>query len=64
MYIFYIKASFYSATDVDEYITAESVDYDPISDDELDALIEEPDDTLIKPTVDNEKSSRHCYMFE
>ncbi|KAF8786176.1 Zinc finger CCCH domain-containing protein 13 [Argiope bruennichi] len=45
-----------TATDVDEYITAESVDYDPISDDELDALIEEPDDTLIKPTAENEKS--------
>ncbi|GFS48086.1 zinc finger CCCH domain-containing protein 13 [Trichonephila inaurata madagascariensis] len=44
-----------TATDVDEYVTAESVDYDPISDDELDALIEEPDDTLIKPAVE-EKS--------
>ncbi|GIX98788.1 zinc finger CCCH domain-containing protein 13, partial [Caerostris extrusa] len=44
-----------TATDVDEYVTAESVDYDPISDDELDALIEEPDDTLLKPAVE-EKS--------
>ncbi|GFS61379.1 zinc finger CCCH domain-containing protein 13 [Nephila pilipes] len=44
-----------TATDVDEYVTAESVDYDPISDDELDALIEEPDETLIKPAVE-EKS--------
>ncbi|XP_042900743.1 zinc finger CCCH domain-containing protein 13 isoform X1 [Parasteatoda tepidariorum] len=46
-----------TATDIDEYITAESVDYDPISDDELDALIEEPDDTLTpKPDDENEKS--------
>ncbi|XP_054724542.1 zinc finger CCCH domain-containing protein 13-like isoform X2 [Uloborus diversus] len=43
-------------TDVEEYITAESVDYDPISDDELDALIEEPDDSLIKQLNETEKS--------
>ncbi|XP_035225602.1 zinc finger CCCH domain-containing protein 13-like isoform X2 [Stegodyphus dumicola] len=47
-----------AATDVDEYITAESVDYDPISDDEddLDALIEEPDESLMKTENENEKS--------
>lgn len=46
------------ATDVDEYITAESVDYDPISDDELDALIEEPEESLPKFQVEGEKSSK------
>lgn len=43
---------------MDEYITAESVDYDPISDDELDALIEEPEEALLKPQVESEKSSK------
>lgn len=45
-----------TATDVDEYITAESVDYDPISDDELDALIEEPEEPITKPQTESEKS--------
>lgn len=58
---FKIQHNFYFiATDVDEYITAESVDYDPISDDELDALIEEPEETVLKTLIEPEKSSK-CF---
>lgn len=44
-------------TDTDDYITTECVDYDPISDDELEAMIEEPDDqAVIKQDEKNENS--------